>query len=312
MSPASSMRRRAALRTLGLAAAAAWTLPARADDGAKKKKEDKSKRPKIEIPYEGPPEKPAVPPEGAVPKLWFPVNEVFVYSIKWSFIHVGTSVVWSEWIEEKGRWLLALRLRTRSNRAISTLYPVNDYVESIIDPQTFLPLRFVKKMNEGSQRYDELTCFDHAKGVATWESFRTLKKHDFKIGPQTRDIPALLWWLRQEQFEPGKTREFEVMADEKTYKLTMQPEKWEKLSVGPYGRIRCLKIEPKAEFGGVFVRSGRMWGWVSEDARRIMPLIVATVPVGSISLQLDRVEGPGDDFWVQKAARGAAKQEKPS
>ena len=297
MSRPASVQRRDALRILGWAAASAWAPSAQAQE--KPKKPDKSKRPKIEIPVDGPPENPLVPPDGAVPDLWFPVNEVVEYALRWSFIHVGASVVWSEWIRENDRWLLAIRLRNRSNRALSKIYPVDDFIESVIDPATFLPLRFVKKMNEGHQRYDEITRFDHAKGVAVWESLRTHKRNEFAIRADTRDIPSLLWWLKKEAFEPGQPREFEVMADEKIYRLVLRPEKWERIDVGRYRKIRCLKIEPKAEFGGVFVRAGRMWGWVSEDPRRIVPQIVADIPIGSISVLLERVSGPGDDFWVR-------------
>ena len=93
------------------------------------------------------------------------------------------------------------------------------------------------------------------------------------------------------------------MADEKTYRLVLRPERWERIDAGHYRNIRCLKIEPTAEFGGVFVRAGRMWGWVSDDPRRIVPKIVAKIPIGSVTVELEHVSGPGDDFWVRGARR---------
>jgi hypothetical protein len=298
--------RREALRALAVTAAAGWMSRARAGDPAPPEAEPPKPKynrhgqghPKLVLPVDGPPETPAVPPPGAVPDLWFPVNEVLEYTIRWGVIPVGSSVVWSEWVEYEGAWRVAIRMRTRTNKVLSTLYPVDDYIESIIDPVSFLPLRFVKKINEGRNRYDQLTEFDHARGVAVWNSFINERVEEFEIKADTRDVPALLWWLRKDRFEPGTTRTFEVMADDKMYTLTLVPEARERIKLDRYGRVDTLRIEPQAEFGGVFVRKGRMWAWIGEDARRLAVQIAAEVPVGRVRIVLDRVRGPGNDAWV--------------
>jgi hypothetical protein len=298
--------RREALRALAVAAAAGWTARARAEDPAPPDAEPPRPKynrhgkghPKLVLPVDGPPAQPAVPPPGIAPDLWFPVNEVLEYTIRWGVIPVGSSVVWTEWVEHEGAWRIAIRMRTRTNKVLSTLYPVDDYVESIVDPVSFLPLRFVKKINEGRNRYDQLTEFDHASRVAAWHSFIDEREKEFEIQADTRDIPSLLWWLRKDRFEPGVPRKFEVMADDKMYALTLVPEARERIALDRYGRVPTLRIEPQAAFGGVFVRKGRMWAWIAEDARRIAVQIAAEVPVGRVRITIDRVRGPGDDAWV--------------
>ena len=272
-------------------------LPARSP--VKKEPKREMPREKVPIPVDGPPAEPLAPPPGAVPELWFPVGETLEYTITWGHIPVGTALVWSEWIQEGGRWRVAIRMRTRTNKVLSTLYPVDDFVESVIDPVTFLPLRFVKKVNEGRSRYDQETQFDHAAGKARWVSRLDGREREFAIQPDTRCIVSLPWWLRRFEFKPGEERTFMVMADRKMYELIVKPERYEDLDVGDHDDVPCLKIEPSATFEGVFVRKGRMWMWVSRDPRRLCTLVAAEVPVGRVRAHLEKVRGPGDDFWVK-------------
>ena len=87
------------------------------------------------------------------------------------------------------------------------------------------------------------------------------------------------------------------MADEKLYDVLLKTEDYERVRLPRYGRVRSLRMEPIAEFDGVMVRSGRILLWISDDDRRLATRISAEVPVARVHLTLDRVRGPGDDFW---------------
>lgn len=234
--------------------------------------------------------------------LWFPVGEEMLYDIYWGKLHVGESRVWVEWEEEDGRKLLAIRMRTRSNRVLSTLYPVDDYVESLVDPEPFLPVRFTKQISEGRYRAHEITEFDYAAGLAHWRSVRNGKTQSFPISEDIRDIPTLMYFLRRENFSPGDRREFDVMADEKVYRLTAKALKVEAVRLRNYGRVPSIKIEPIASFGGIFVRKGRMWLWVSTRGRRLATRISVEVPVARVHLYLREVRGPGASEWRREQA----------
>lgn len=253
---------------------------------------------KIPLPVDGPVTPALVPGPGEVPDLWFPVGEEQQLDLQWGFIPVGTAHVWSEWVREDGRWLLAIRMRTRTTSVLDAIYPVDDFIESIIEPKAFLPLRFVKKMNEGKSRYDELTVFDHARLKATWRSLRRDGFKEFPIEADTRDIPTMLYWFRKERFEPGEQREYRVMADEKMYTVMPKPVARETLKVAGIGKVSCLRFEPEAQFNGLFVRKGRLWVWVAEDDRRLAVRLAAEVPVASVKAVLVGVRGPGNDRWV--------------
>lgn len=254
-------------------------------------------------PAQGPAE-PAAPPapiaatapasetNAPAPELWFPIGEELVYDIYWGKIHVGQSRATTDWVEEDGRRLLRVRLRTRTNKVLSLMYPVNDHIESRIDPNGFVPVLFVKNLSEGRNRNHEETRFNHAAGVACWTNLLNGKSAEFPIAKDTRDIPALMYHLRQQDLQTGTNYDFKVMADEKIYDLTLETLQEETVSLPVYGKVRSLRMEPKATFGGVFVNKGRMWVWVSRDERRVATKISVEVPVARVHLYLREILGP--------------------
>lgn len=237
----------------------------------------------------------------AVPgdELWFPVGETIAYKIYWGRIPVARSTATTEWVEEDGRRLLAIRFRTRSNRIIGAFYPVDDYLESIIDPATFLPLRFTKQLSEGRYRCNEVTTFDHAQGQATWENRKRDRTEQYAIDADTRDLISFMYAMRTADFPVGTTQSFRVMADEEIYDLEVKALKKGKVKLRKYGKVESVLLEPKASFDGLFVRKGTMRLWVSEDERRLITRADVSVPVADVHLVLDRVTGPGEDAWVE-------------
>ena len=109
---------------------------------------------------------------------------------------------------------------------------------------------------------------------------------------------GLMYWIRKDPIRPGETRQYEMMTDEKLYELIVEADKIEKVELDRYGKVDCIKMEPKGKFDGLFVRKGRMWLWLSNDERYTICRAVASVPVASIKIMLKRVRGPGGDFWV--------------
>jgi len=235
--------------------------------------------------------------------LWFPVGEKLTYRIYWGVIPIGSSTVTTEWIEEEGRKLVAIRFRTKTTDFMTKIYPVDDFLESVIEPGTFLPLRFTKRLSEGRYRCDEVTTFDHANRKSTWTSKMNGKTKEFAIDADTRDIISFMYFMRKDKFLPKTTTNFRVMSDEKVYDLVVKAGEVEKFRVSDFGWVKSIRLEPEAAFQGMFVRKGKVTMWISNDARRICTRMTAHVPVASVSLLLAKVEGPGDDFWTRGGRR---------
>ena len=243
---------------------------------------------------------PGPPWDDPPPELWFPVGEAIDYEVFWGVFMVGEATAQAQWREQDGRRLLALTVDAQSNGIVEKLYPVKEHLETLLDPVTFLPISFEKESQEGRRYYHEITTFDHATGQGYWRSLRSGKEKEFAIADDTRDLLGLMYWIRKDPIRAGETREFPgVMTDEKLYEVIVEAGKAERVALSEYGKVQCIKMEPKGKFNGMFVRKGRMWLWVSDDPRYTICRVAASVPVASIKIMLKRVRGPGDDVWVQ-------------
>ena len=245
----------------------------------------------------------------AEPELWFPVGEQLVYRIYWGRIPVGISYVTTGWVEQDGRKLLRIRYRTRTNRFLSKLYPVDDTIEALIEPRSFLPVRFTKNLSEGRHRKLEVTAFDHAHTNAVWTSVLKNKTQVFAIEPDTRDLVTFTYFMRKHVSQPGSRAQYRVMADDRIYDVWLQAGAVEPVRLPVYGDVDSVRIDPEAAFEGLFVRTGKLSLWSSQDARRVMTRGVAAVPVGSVRVILVDVNGPGDDFWTQRGPSGEYEEE---
>ncbi len=242
--------------------------------------------------------------------LWFPVGEELVYRLYWGFFPVGKTRVTSEWVEEEGRRLIAIRYRTRTNRFVEKLYPVNDYIEALIDPVSFRPVRFAKKLRRRKLLCDEETTFDYEKLIATWTSKCSGEERLIHITPEVRELVSFMYFMRKQAFEPGEIQTHRILADGKLWDAKVIVHEKEDVKTPVYGRVPCVKLEPKADFHGVFDLKGTIFLWVSEDNRRVCTRMTGDVPVGTVKAVLCEVHGPGDDNWV-RISRGLKKHPCP-
>ena len=217
--------------------------------------------------------------------LWFTVGETLTYKINWG-VPVGDVVMTTRWVEENGQPLLAIKMRTRSNKFLSTFYPVDDTVESFLDPVTFLPVRFTKVLNEGTYKCDRLTTFDRTNKVARFETEGSAKGEEFAIPEDARDVMSFMYAMRRRRFSPGQTERFQVVDDGKIHDLTVKTVAYEDVKLPRLGKTRSVRIEPEAGFQGLFVRTGKITLWVSDDERRVLTQLTAKAPIGNFKAVL--------------------------
>ncbi|MBL7016888.1 MAG: DUF3108 domain-containing protein [Kiritimatiellales bacterium] len=229
----------------------------------------------------------------------FPVGEELVYSVSWNGIPVAHSTVTTSMDLFEGREVLALRVRTRTAAFFNHIFKVDDRIESLIDPKTFLPIQFTKNMKEGSYRCHEITRFDFEAKLAYYEHQTNGTKKEYAIDADTRDILSFMYFMRSELLESESTLNYRVMSDEKIYDLILHTDEVEKIDLPGYEKkIPSLKMVPEAKFDGLFVRKGKATLWVSRDDRRLLSFAKVKVPFGRARIKLQEVNGPGDDFWI--------------
>lgn len=243
------------------------------------------------------------PPQGQ--PFWFPVGEELTYRISWGWIPVGVTKVTTKWKWDGSRYVLVIRYRTKTNAFVQKLYPVDDTIEAVIDPDTFHSVRFYKKLNRGSERCEEEVLFDYVALTAHWKSYCTGENRRISITTNTRDLVSFMYSGRRDTFQPNTNYLYDILADGKHWSVNVQTRDIETVKLPNYGKIECIRLQPEAGFQGIFGLSGDIEMWVSTDDRSVCTLIKGDVPVASIKAKLCRVTGPGNDDWTDWQVDGA-------
>lgn len=231
---------------------------------------------------------------------WFPIGEQLVHNIYWGFMPVGHSVTTCRWIDDDGRKFINIRIRTRTNSFFDRIRPVNDLVEAVVNPRTFLPVTFRRKMIRRKQVCDEITIFDYRNLKAVWQEVCSGKSHTFDIDRDTRDMLTLTYYLRRHDIPSDSTNYFRVMADEGMFDLAFTANGTNDVELASYGNVNSIRVDPVFDFDGLLVDGGKFNLWISRDDRRILTEARIKRPLADIHVVLDKVLGPGDDFWIKK------------
>ena len=237
----------------------------------------------------------------AAADLPFPIGEELTYAVSWNGIPVAQVVATTEMDRLDGREVLALRMRTRTYSFFNKVFKVEDFHESLIDPETFLPIRYTKNLKEGRYRCHEVTTFDFVKKKAKYVHLLNGKNKTYAIDADTRDILSFMYFMRSKSLEENKNPTYRLMADEKIYDLILHTYGTDKIRLSGYDeKVPSLKMFPEAMFDGLFVRKGKATIWVSRDPRRLLTFAKIKVPFGRARIKLQAVNGPGNDFWISE------------
>lgn len=238
-------------------------------------------------------------------ELPFPIGEELIYSITWN----GIPVAWSKAVTQmdtfEGREVLALRLTTRTYPFFDHIFRTDDFHESLIDPETLLPVRYTQNLQEGRYRCHEVTTFDYTTLKAHYVHQVNGKQKTYDLKPDSREIMSHMYFMRSVLLEENSETRYKVITDEKIYDLIIKAFKVEPVELPHYDReIPCLEVRPEAMFDGLFVRKGKATVWVSRDPRRLLTVARLSTPFGRVSITLHEVKGPGDDFWIKEKKEG--------
>lgn len=231
--------------------------------------------------------------------LPFPVGEELVYHVTWNGVPVAWSKATTQMERIDGRSVLALRVETRTYSFFDHFFKVEDFHESLVDPDTFLPIRYTKNLNEGKFKCREVTVFDYRSGRAHYTHQDTGEKKSYEIESDTRDLVSFMYFMRSASLAEDSTDRRRVMADEKIYDLIIRSSSVKKIDLPDYKKdVPCLQMVPEAAFDGLFVHEGEATLWVSRDPRRLLTYAKVKVPFGRVRIKLHAVNGPGNDFWI--------------
>lgn len=219
----------------------------------------------------------------------FKVGEKLTFTIGYEFIPAGKTILRVEEITTiNGKKAYHISSRTKSHRLFDPFFKVRDEIDTYMDSSTLRSIKFRKKLREGRYSYDYSVEFDSDKMQAvsiTSKGSRTVDIPDF-----TLDILSAMYYMRTLDLEVGKTQTVNVLDNDKLYPLDLKIIRKERVNVRA-GMFDCFLVEPMLKSGGLFKNEGKLSVWVTDDHRKIPVLIKSKAIIGSIVVELERVEG---------------------
>lgn len=166
-----------------------------------------------------------------------------------------------------------------NNGFFQSIYPVRDTVTSIIDSRGIYPIRFDKRLHEGSYHAAISARYDQAAHI--------LKTQDtsLTIEPFTHDVLSAFYFIRTRKIRPGDTLDLAAVSGKKKYNLKVLCHGRENITV-PAGNFRTLVVEPVLKGDGLFKAKGKLTIWVTDDEFHTPVRMQSKIPVGSIKAEL--------------------------
>ena len=217
----------------------------------------------------------------------FKPGEKLTYEISWSnIVTAGTAVL--EVNEEKlpnGRMAYTFIATSRSVGVVDKVYPVNDRVQSIFDPQIMQSLSFNLSESHGKRKRRRVLVFDHA-GRTVVSTLNNDPPQTLTIPDPVQDALSSLFYLRTlEDFTNGKIHVIAVHDSGKNWSVEVQTLGREKVKT-PAGKFNTIKVKTFPKYEGVFMNKGEIFIWLTDDSRKIPVLMKSTISIGSIMTTL--------------------------
>ncbi|MCB4756993.1 MAG: DUF3108 domain-containing protein [Elusimicrobia bacterium] len=240
----------------------------------------------------------AAPPNGTPPAVQlkrvvndaFTVGEEFTFEISYQFVPAGKATLEvREGHVIQGRPSINLISRARSNDFVDVFFKVRDYNISTVDRESLASVGFHQNLHEGHYRVIRTTTIDYQKGA--YEFVRNYKGKTTQstgaIAEPACDILSSFFMARTLPLMLGGEYEFTVFSDEAVYPMKVKVfPKLEKIQVEA-GTFECVKVQPFVVGDAIFrIAEGKLFVWMTNDARKMPVLIRSKVAIGSFDAEL--------------------------
>ena len=215
-------------------------------------------------------------------------GEQSVMSISYLGVTAGYITITSKGLAKiKDKTVYHYFARFKSSDAYRYFYWLDDYIESFVEKDTFLPLKYQLIQREKKQNVDDLQLFDFEK-MMTYHWFKKVKDGQTKNEKIEKPLPryaqdsfSALQFVRGLPLVKGDTYEVPVVTRGKIWLLKIWVDGIETTSVNGKD-TRAIRIRAETSFPGVLKKSGDIIFWYGPDADRKLLKFQAKVKIGSL------------------------------
>jgi hypothetical protein len=185
-------------------------------------------------------------------------------------------------LKARGRYFnrdgLLFSVKAQTTGAGARVFPVNDQINSYIDPTTLLPFRTELTLSEGKYRYSRGYSLDQNRGAALADS-----KERIEIPVGTHDLISAVYAIRTFDLWPKKRNAISIMATTQPRTLFVESLRRETIEVGGQ-KITAIMLTLTTDDPQNDKMQLRMW--IGDDSRHLPLRITAVTQLGAVRADL--------------------------
>lgn len=237
------------------------------------------------------PEHAPAPQNCAIPNTAFQGGENVGFTVGYSvggvFVPAGTGSFTTAMEKLNGRSVYHITGVGKTLSSYEWAYKANDSYETFLDVETFVPLKFVRNINEGGYKKYQNVSFNHAANTAI------SNEGVFKVPPCVHDVVSAVFFARNidyNRLKPGDKVPFNVFLDNEIFGMYVRYMGKETITT-KYGKFKAIKIKPLTIKGTIFEGGEKMNVWVTDDANKVPIRIESPIIVGKVKLEMTSFQG---------------------
>jgi hypothetical protein len=209
------------------------------------------------------------------------VNKRFVYYVYWMGIRAGKAVL--KYKNTPGG--IIVQTQATSASFISVFYKVDDFAQSVLYPDGY-PKTFILKVHEGFHRRHKITNFEpRVPGKPQKVIFNNVLDEEvleFNLEEPAYDPLSAFYAITKTGVKIGETSYINIFDNKKFWRTEIQVLRKEKISVLA-GEFNTILVKPLLESEGIFMKTGEMYIWLTDDDRRIPVRFTSKAIIGKFT-----------------------------
>jgi Protein of unknown function (DUF3108) len=220
----------------------------------------------------------------------FAAPEQLHYAISWLGIPVGESSLTSLGVVEEGTGAVYHFSSTAmSNHVLRLLYPVRTRIDSIVDAERFLPIRYTMNGRQGFQTRHRELLFDQSKHTVQLTMEGQIRNYPTVEAVQD-PLSALYYYRMTATMRPGEVVRIPVHDRKRPKEIVVTAGPVETVTTDA-GTFQAARLKIKQEEEGLFLHEGDITVWITTDERRLPVRLEGRVTIGTVAAELVNYSG---------------------
>ena len=210
----------------------------------------------------------------------FQIGERLIYNVSFTGITAGQASL--EVVNDtvvNNYHQLHIRFKARTTFPVSSIYTINDQVDTWLDSKYLYTKKLTKNIREGNYKNDSYTIIDYDQSIAITNGDTVI------IDQFLRDSYSLFYFLRTIPLIIGETIDFTAFDGKIITPFQVITKTRETINTMA-GTFPCLVVKPFREGTTLLKNKGDMMIWFSDDKIRLPIQIRIKLKYGSMLLKL--------------------------